>query len=347
MLPDEALQYCSSVVVGEAEDVWPTLIEDFENGGLKQKYYGKWTPLEGIVRPRRDLLNKKYRFGVIQTSRGCPYDCDFCSVTRFNGSNYRMRPVEEVLDELETIPQKAILLLDDNLIGSGMKHKNRAKDLFCGIMERGIKKRYLAQVTTDFADDEDLLRLASKAGCVNMFTGIEALDDIALEDINKRLNLRKNLGSYRESFALAQKYGITVIGAFMVGLDHEGDDTFGRIRHFVEETGLDVVQFSYMTPLPGTKLWERLKSENRIVANDFPRDWAKYDFGNIVFRTKLAPEWIRRRATEFVDDVHSWKEILRRTWRNLRNSKSVISGVTCLITNIGYRRFYRRRVLQR
>jgi len=120
MLPEEALHHVDAVVIGEAESVWPQVITDFTAGRMQQMYRGKWLDLAGKVQPRRELFNPEYAFGTIQTSRGCPMDCEFCSVTVFNGRRYRQRPVEEVLDELETIPQKRVFFVDDNIIGSTM-----------------------------------------------------------------------------------------------------------------------------------------------------------------------------------------------------------------------------------
>ncbi|MEE4111449.1 MAG: cobalamin-dependent protein, partial [Desulfobacteraceae bacterium] len=122
MLPDEALRFCDAVVIGEAESVWADLLQDFEAGCLKPKYQGNWQGLEDLPIPRRDILkNSYYRWGSMQTSRGCPMNCDFCSVTAFNGNRFRRRPVGSVIAELRQIPQKLVLLADDNIIGYGKK----------------------------------------------------------------------------------------------------------------------------------------------------------------------------------------------------------------------------------
>jgi radical SAM superfamily enzyme YgiQ (UPF0313 family) len=136
MVPDEALNYADSVVIGEAESIWPKVIEDFESGNLQRIYKGEWTDLKGAPKPRRDLFKPhKYLIGSIYTTRGCPFDCEFCSVSAFNGRRYRQRPVEEVLDELEEIPQKFIFFMDDNLVGFSKKDQERAIEFFQGMIE--------------------------------------------------------------------------------------------------------------------------------------------------------------------------------------------------------------------
>ena len=137
MRPDEALRFVDAVVIGEAEGVWPQVVADFEAGRLQRTYQGGWPELAGIRPPRRDLFHPDYRFASVQTSRGCPMDCEFCSVTAFNGRRYRRRPVQEVLSELESIPQKLIFFVDDNIIGYGRPSREQAKELFRGMVSAG------------------------------------------------------------------------------------------------------------------------------------------------------------------------------------------------------------------
>ncbi len=140
MMPDEAETYADSIVIGEAESVWNTLLDDFRNSELKKRYYGELDDLSKRVFPRRDLFHKNYTYANIQTTRGCPMSCDFCSVHTFNGSKYRERPVNDVLDEMETIENELLFIIDDNLIGYTKKSAQRAIELFKGMISRGIKK---------------------------------------------------------------------------------------------------------------------------------------------------------------------------------------------------------------
>ncbi len=157
MCPDEALQFVNAVVIGEAEAVWPRAVADMEAGCLEQRYQGEWPDLSGMPAPRRDLFHPDYMFAAVQTSRGCPMDCEFCSVTAFNGRRYRRRPPEEVLAELEQIPQKMLFFVDDNIIGYGPASRKQALALFKGMVERKLDKWWFCQASLNFCDDEEVL----------------------------------------------------------------------------------------------------------------------------------------------------------------------------------------------
>jgi radical SAM superfamily enzyme YgiQ (UPF0313 family) len=202
MLPEEALRWVDAVVIGEAEGVWARVIGDFEAGKLQSTYRGEWLELREMAKPRHDIFHPGYMFGSIQTARGCPMDCEFCSVSAFNGRRYRQRPVEEVLDELEAIPHRMVFFVDDNIIGYGKRAAARAVALFKGMVERGIKKDWFCQASMNFADDEEVLEYAAKSGCRMVFLGVEAEDIDVLEEVNKKLNVRMGVKGYEEVFHL-------------------------------------------------------------------------------------------------------------------------------------------------
>jgi len=174
MRPAEAQRFVDAVVVGEAETVWPQVVADAEAGRLQPVYGGSWPDLAGAPVPRRDLFHPGYMFASVQTSRGCPLDCEFCSVTAFNGHRYRRRPPAEVLDELATIPQKYLFFVDDNIIGYGPSSREQALALFRGLVERRLDKWWFCQASLNFADDEEVLHWAGRAGCQMVFLGLEA-----------------------------------------------------------------------------------------------------------------------------------------------------------------------------
>ncbi|MGD9076222.1 MAG: radical SAM protein, partial [Desulfobacteraceae bacterium] len=283
MLPDEALQYADSVVVGEVESIWEDVIRDFENNSLSRKYIGPRIDLSRFqIRPRRDLLHPDYLWHSVQTSRGCPFNCYFCSVSKYLGKNYRQREAKDVLDELEEIEGEYVAFVDDNLIGYTLESTERATDLFEGMIDRGLSKKWWMQTSINAADDEHLLDLAVQAGCTFVFIGFETIDSKTLQDMKKGVNLRTGVENYRKVVDTFHKHGIGVFGAFIIGNDYESPAYYKELSQFLIHSGIDSVQISVLTPLPGTGLMEQMKKENRLVYQNFPQDWNKYRFSYMV-----------------------------------------------------------------
>ncbi len=278
MLPEEAGQYVDCVVQGEAEPVWAQVIRDFEAGKLQKLYKSPFAREIRQPMPRRDLFHPGYICAGIQTTRGCPLNCSFCSVSAFNGRHYRFRPIEDVLDELEETPQKYVFFIDDNIIGHSQESKERARQLFEGIIRRGIKKIWLSQSSINFADDADLLKLAYRSGCRMIFLGIEAETEDQLQEANKRLNLKRGSDAYRDVFRSIQRQGIGVIAGFIFGWDSDTPNAIMDRARYAVACGADSHQTSVLTPLPGTALWDRIAAEKRLIYTNFPADWSRYDY---------------------------------------------------------------------
>jgi len=166
MRTEEALNFVDTVVVGEAEEIWPKVLEDFLAGTLKRIYHGSYIEMKNMVVPDRSIFDDRYLVGSIQTSRGCPWNCKYCSVTAFNGRRYRQRPVTEILDELETIPNRYIFFIDDNLVGYSRASEERALALFKGMVRRKMVKRWITQTTIDIGTKPELLKWAARSGLV-------------------------------------------------------------------------------------------------------------------------------------------------------------------------------------
>jgi radical SAM superfamily enzyme YgiQ (UPF0313 family) len=287
MVPEESMQFVDAVVQGEAEPVWAQVIADFESGNLKKLYKSPFAKEISQPKPRRDLFHPGYICAGIQTTRGCPMNCSFCSVSAFNGQHYRFRPVEEVLDELEEVPQKYVFFVDDNIIGQSRESKERARQLFEGIIRRGIKKQWISQSSINFADDEDLLKLAYQSGCRMIFLGIEAESEDQLKEANKKLNLSRGAGTYHDIFQKIHRHGIGVIAGFIFGWDSDTPETIMRRARFAIHCGADSFQTSLLTPLPGTQLFEKMVAEKRLLYTDFPGDWQRYDYFEPTIRHPL------------------------------------------------------------
>lgn len=283
MLPDEALRFADSVVIGEVEGVWGQIIGDFEQSRLARKYIGQQVDLsQYTIRPRRDLLHHGYLWNSVQTSRGCPFSCNFCSVSRYLGRAYRQRRVDDILDELSTIEGKYIAFVDDNLLGYSKESKERARALFDGMIKRGLNKKWWMQTSINVADDETAIKLAARAGCMFAFVGFETIHKGTLKEMRKGVNLEIGVENYRKVVDTFHKYGIAVLGAFVIGNDHEGPEYYERLAAFLVDSKIDMVQITILTPLPGTALMEQLQREERVVCGTYPEDWDKYRFSFVV-----------------------------------------------------------------
>jgi radical SAM superfamily enzyme YgiQ (UPF0313 family) len=338
MLPEEAQQYVDTVVIGEAEGVWPKVVADFEAGRLQRTYRAERIDLKDMPKARHDLFHPDYVFASVQTARGCPMDCEFCSVTAFNGHRYRQRPVENVLDELEAVPQKVLFFVDDNIFGYGPHAAERASSLFQGMLDRGIKKDWLCQASLNFADNEEVLELAGRAGCRLVFVGLEAADGAALGEVNKQLNLRRGVPSYAETLRRFHRHGIAVLGGFIYGMDSDVPETLRRRTDYILRAGVDAFQITVLTALPGTRLFERLYQEGRLLYSDFPRDWEHYDMVEVTHRPRsMAAEELTVAGRQSGQRVYSRRAIWRKFARTWCATRSLTTALWAYHTNMGYR----------
>jgi radical SAM superfamily enzyme YgiQ (UPF0313 family) len=331
---DETMERVDSVVTGEADGIWPQVLEDFLRGSLKRRYNGGLATVEHIPPPRHDLLDTGYAFGSIQTTRGCPLNCSFCSVTAFNGAKYRQRPIEDVVREFHLISEKRILVVDDNLVGTRPEHIARAKDLFRAMAQADLQKEWVAQTTINFADDEELLTLAAKAGCIGVFIGFESPTPEGLREIGKKFNLRKDR-DFRASVRRIQQHNILVGGSFIIGLDIDEPGIGRRIAEVASRYGVDNLNVLFLTPLPGTRLWDQLKAEDRITHDGFPEDWKYYTLTFPVVRYKhLSIDGIIEEMISCNRTFYSMPRILNRVWGNLRGRRLPLIN---LVSNLSYR----------
>lgn len=286
MLPDEAAKFADTIVVGSAEWSWPKVLKDFESGKLKKIYKDENQKTTTISGARHDLFHPGYTFDSIQTARGCPMDCHFCSVTAFNGGFYRQRSIKDVLDELEATRNSNFYFVDDNIYGYGKNASERAIALFKGIIDRGLKKEWFSQASLNFAENDEVMEYAARSGCRMILLGIESEDPAALKNANKNLNL-KLINKYKEIFSRINSHGIAVLGSFIYGMDGDTKASLSQRTEYILNNNIDVAQISLMTPLPGTRLFSKLEEEERLIYTDFPKDWDHYDMTEVVFKPLL------------------------------------------------------------
>src|SRR6187551_2255160 len=314
--PEEALQFCDAVVCGEAEDLWPEVIADFMAGSLQRTYKMTAFPaLDNYKSPRVELLSpdaymtRQCSF----TTRGCHFDCEFCSVSPFNGKTTRRRPVEEVIKELTQVKRwvcgelvdrmsndtlwnafltgvRIRLGIEDGSIVAfvdDLHNSNRAycRELWAALKPLNIK--WGCQSTLFLGDDEEMVKLAAESGCVSVFVGMESLDEDCLDETNKPFN---RVQKFSEEIKMFHKYGIMVNPGIVFGFDNDDEAVFERAVDFLTKNHVELAYFNVLTPLPGTALFDRYNNAGRI----FDRDWSKYDGKHVVFHpSRMTPQQLQ------------------------------------------------------
>jgi len=300
--PDEAAEHADSVVIGEAEPVWKEVIADLAAGRLRPRYrHHGYHDLVGLPRPRRELLRRERYLttDIVQTSRGCPNACAFCTVSTVAGKRYRFRPTDEVVEELRSLG-RWVGFVDDNLVGDHA----RAKRLFEALIP--LKLRWVGQSDLSLARDPELLALAARSGCQAMFIGLESLSQDSLRAARKGPNTGADMGA---SIDTIHRAGVEIIGSFVLGLDGDDRDTFARTVAFTQRHKLVAAQFSVLTPFPGTPIYEQLEREGRILH----RDWSRYTMSNVVFRPQHMTSLELQQGREYVySRFYSLPSILAR-----------------------------------
>ncbi len=337
-MPEEALRFADSVVIGEAEGSWADVLSDFGAGRLKPRYEAPLTDFRSTPAPRHDLFHPGYLFASIQTSRGCPMDCDFCSVPWFNGHQYRLRDTEAIIEEISSVPNPMLYFVDDNIIGYNAKAEEHAVALFEGMIRKKIRKDWFAQASLNIAHKPEILRLAARSGCRMLLIGIESEKEEALAASNKKLNLKLGTASYKESFRNLHRAGINVLGAFIYGMDTDNAEALRERTRYIMSSSIDVTQASVMTPLPGTRIFDKMKAEGRLLCRSFPNDWQHFHFSDVVFSpSRMTAEELARETDLAYRRFCNMNYLRRRFVRTWWNTRSLRSAVWAWNSNLNYR----------
>jgi radical SAM superfamily enzyme YgiQ (UPF0313 family) len=333
--PEEALQHCDAIVCGEAEDLWPKLIDDFEAGRLQRVYKMETFPsLEHYKSPRVELLSpdaymtRQCSF----TTRGCHFDCEFCSVSPFNGKMTRRRPVQEVIQELRQIQRwirselvermrkgslwesvktwvRIRVGIEDGTIFAFVDDLHNSNRAYCRELWTALKAlniKWGCQATLFLGDDREMVKLAAESGCVSVFVGMESLNEECLDETNKPFN---RVQKFEDEIRMFHDFGIMVNPGVVFGFDHDDESVFERTVEFLIKNRVELAYFNVLTPLPGTALYERYNREGRI----FDRDWAKYDGKHVVFYPKrMTPERLQEGFYWANHQFYSWPSIWKR-----------------------------------
>ncbi len=330
-MPEEALEHCDFVVRGEADDIIVDFIKALEAGegfenipGLTYRKDGEIVhnqsavfckDLDKVPCPDFSLLHgfgtdkglKRFTIAPIMTSRGCPYDCSFCSVTGMFGQKYRFRSKERVLEELEAVKDLGgnwVFFYDDNFIA----HKKRTKELLRAMIDRGLTPNWTAQVRVEVARDQELMELMKKSGCHTVYIGFESINPATLEAYNKK----QSVEDIEDCIRILHGNGIKIHGMFVFGSDMDTVDTIRATARFAKKNDIETVQFLILTPLPGTQCYRELESEGRIIS----KDWSLYDAHHVVFEPKLMSYYdLQSNTIAAIKDFYSLGQIIKRAVR--------------------------------
>jgi len=262
-LPEEAKKYADSIVMGEAEEVWPQLIEDAKRGDLKPFYrQGSYTTLSNIPIPRRDILPRRgyLPLDVVQVTRGCPFRCEFCSVQKFFGETYRFRPISNVVEEVRRLRHRWMMFNDDNIIGN----HSYSKELLTALIP--LKKKWFGQASLSGLKAIENVELLAKSGCTSLFIGFESLSKKNLVTSKK---VQNDPSEYREIIDTLHRFGIAICGSFVFGFDEDDLSVFEETVSFSIQTKLFSAIFMILTPYPETAFYHRVKNEGRLVQDQW------------------------------------------------------------------------------
>ena len=307
ILPEEALLYGDSVVVGEAEGVWEQLLEDFQNGGLERKYHHPKPSLERYIPKKYGKSDQKKSFHAIpiMTTRGCPYNCEFCCVGDLYGKQIRHVPVSNVIREIEESQGKSFIFLDDNIIGK----PKYAKELFRAM--RPMKIKWVGQSSISFVHDTELMKLAAESGCAALFFGVESVSEAQLKTMRKSI---KEIYKIEEAIKKVMDLGINFHASMVFGFDNDTTSAFPDTLEFLQRNKVSSASLNILTPYPGTRIYQQFKSEGRLLTTN----WRHYDHSTVVFRPKhMSPDELQAGTIWVKKEFSSMSSIVQRLPANL------------------------------
>jgi radical SAM superfamily enzyme YgiQ (UPF0313 family) len=309
LVPDEVALYAESVVVGEAEALWPEVIDDWRHGTPKKIYRQQGRTSLAGTRPDRRIFNgKRYLpIGLVEAGRGCHFKCDFCAVQTVFGATQTRRPADEILAEIAALRdrKRLIFFVDDNITSN----LAQAKEFFRALIP--LKVRWVSQASINAAHDEEFLDLLRRSGCMGVLIGFESLNPENLRAMNKRFNTMR--GGYLKALGNLRRHGIRLYGTFIFGYDHDAPEDFQEAVDFSREHGFYIAAFNHLTPFPGTELYRRLAAEGRLLYENWWLD-ERYSYNKVPFRpAAMLPEAVERGCVEARRAFYSWPSILRRS----------------------------------
>jgi len=306
LVPDEVSEYAESIVGGEAEGLWPEVVEDFRHGRLRPIYRQAQRPALTGLRPDRSIFaGKRYLpVGLVEAGRGCHLRCEFCAVQSYFANTQTRRPVDEIVDEIRRIKKPLLFFVDDNITSN----MDQAKEFFRALIP--LKVRWVSQASINAAHDEEFLHLIKASGCQGLLIGFETLNPENLRRMHKSFNLMK--GGYEKALQNLRRHQIRLYATFILGYDEDNGDTLKETLAFAERHRFYIVAFNHLTPFPGTPLYTRLQTEGRLL---YDRWWLhpEYRYGMVPFSPRgITAAQVKQRCIEARQRFYSFSSIWRR-----------------------------------
>jgi radical SAM superfamily enzyme YgiQ (UPF0313 family) len=316
LVPDETSEYAESIVVGEAEGLWPEVMEDFRCGRLRRVYKQAKRPALAGLRPDRSIFEgKRYLpVGLVEAGRGCHLQCEFCAIQAYFKNTQTRRPADEIIEEIRRIKKPLIFFVDDN-ITSNME---QAKEFFRKLIP--LKIRWVSQASINAAHDEEFLRLIKASGCQGLLIGFETLNPENLKRMRKSFNMMK--GGYEKALENLRRHEIRLYVTFILGYDEDNGDTLRETLEFAQRHKFYIVAFNHLTPFPGTPLYKRLEKEGRLL---YDRWWLDpgYRYGMVPFAPRgITAEQVKDRCIEARQGFYGLRSIFQRGLDFKVNSKN-------------------------
>ncbi|MEP7373496.1 MAG: radical SAM protein [Chitinophagaceae bacterium] len=307
-LPEESMQHADSIFIGPGEDTFPQFLSDYKKKDAKKNYQNVKRSIADIPPIRRDLLKRSLYLvpNSIVVSRGCPHHCDFCYKDAFfeGGKSFYTQRVDTALKEIDRLPGKHLYFLDDHLLGN----QKFATSLFDGM--KGMNRVFQGASTIDAVLRGDLIKKAAEAGLRSVFIGFETLSNSNLTQGNKKQNIGKN---YEEAIKRLDSLGIMINGSFVFGLDDDDKDVFKRTVDWGVKNALTTSTYHILTPYPGTRLYQSMKQQNRILHDN----WSLYDTRHVVYKTKgLSPADLKEGYDWAYQSFYSWSNVWKASWQH-------------------------------
>jgi radical SAM superfamily enzyme YgiQ (UPF0313 family) len=308
LCPDEVGQYCESIVIGEAEQLFAEVIDDYRHGTPRKVYQAAERPSLCHAPDRSIFEGKRYlRIGLVEFARGCRFKCDFCAITSAFNASQRHREIDRVIEEVQRVRRRGqmIFFIDDNITSDLAAAKELMKALI------PLKVRWVSQSAINLAYDEEALELMRRSGCQGVLVGFESLDETVLGQMNKSFNLMR--GGPQQAMANFRKHGLRIYGTFIFGYEHDHEGGFREAVRFATEEGMFIAAFNHITPFPGTPLYKRLSQEGALLYDAWWLD-ERYRYNMVPFTPKrMSPEMLSEKCIDARRAFYSWRSIGRRS----------------------------------